>query len=284
MNELELIGRLLPYLTRPGGEVVVAAGQDDAAAWQEPDGSYVVASCDSSVEGVHFDLHVQQPEDVGWRALAFALGDLAAKGALPTYGLVSLAIPREWEPDTAVGIYRGLAGLAAEVELKLLGGDTTSAPAASVLTLALLGRTQLRPVPRSAARPGWAVGVTGPLGGASLQWSRPRPLLQRGVELAAAGLCCGDISDGLLREMDKFAQAAGVGARLELEKVPRLPGVSPEQALASGEEVELVCCGPDPLPAGLHVVGELSTDNRVVVLGADGEEVQIEERGYDHFA
>jgi thiamine-monophosphate kinase len=284
MTELELISRLLPHLARAGGDLVIGAGEDDAAAWREPDGSYTVATCDTAVEGVHFDLRRQRPEDVGWRALAFALGDLAAKGALPTYGLAAISVPRGWSPDTVEGIYRAMAGLAAEVGLRLVGGDTTSAPQHGSLSITVLGTTRTRPLPRSAARPGWVVAVTGPLGGAGLGWTRPRPLLERGVELAEAGLCAGDISDGLLRELDKFALAAGVGAILRLDAVPCVEGVDPLQAVASGEEVELVCAGPPPLPAGLHAVGELTGDGRVRVLGPGGRELQVKERGYDHFA
>jgi len=283
MNELDLIRRLVPHLSAPGGDLVIGPGEDDAAAWREADGSYTVATCDTSVEGVHFDLGSQAPDDVGWRALCFALGDLAAKGAAPTYGLVSLSMPRRWDEEVAVGIYRGLAGLAEEVGLRIVGGDTTAAPHEGSLTVALLGSTPVRPVPRSAARPGWPVGVTGPLGGASVAWRRPRPRLRLGAELAAAGLCCGDISDGLVRELDKFAAAAGVGARLRLDAVPRAGGASPERALASGEEVELVCCGP-ALTEGLREVGLLTDDGRVVVVGSDGREVAVRERGYDHFA
>jgi thiamine-monophosphate kinase len=220
---------------------------------------------------------------VGWRALAFALGDLAAKGATPTYGLVSLSMPPEWSLEIVEGVYRGLSALASEVGLKLVGGDTSRAGEAS-LTLALLGRADVRPLPRSAVRAGWWVAVTGPLGGASLLVRRPRPLLARGVELAAAGCCSGDISDGLLRELDKFAMAAGVGGRLELPLVPCAEGVRPEVALASGEEVELVSCGQGPLPTGLIRVGGLTGDQRVIVVDGGGEEVRIEARGYDHFA
>jgi thiamine-monophosphate kinase len=284
MTEIELLRRLLPYLATAEGDLVIGAGEDDAAAWREADGSYTVATCDTSVEGVHFDLGRQTPQDIGWRALAFALGDLAAKGAAPTYGLVSLSLPRGWSAELAEGVYQGMSELAREVGLKLVGGDTTSSPDSASLTLALLGTTLVRPLPRSAARPGWRVAVTGPLGGASLYFRRPRPLLQRGAELAAAGLCCGDVSDGLVRELDKFAEAAGIGARLDLSSVPCAEGASPEQALASGEEVELVCCGPDPLPEGLLLVGELTDSQRVSVVDGSGEEVEVRERGYDHFA
>jgi thiamine-monophosphate kinase len=283
MKELELIARLVPHLAVGGGDLVIGPGEDDAAAWREPDGTYTVATCDTSIEGVHFDLARQRPEAVGWRALCFALGDLAAKGARPTYGLVALSMPRRWDAEVAVDLYRGMAALAAEVGLRLVGGDTTAAPTEGALTIALLGATPVAPVPRSAARPGWLVGVTGPLGGASLAWERPRPRLALGAELAAAGLCCGDVSDGLLTELDKFAAAAGVGARLRLDAVPRAEGASPLAALASGEEVELVCCGPS-LPAAVEPVGELTADGRVVVVDGRGSPVEVEERGYDHFA
>jgi thiamine-monophosphate kinase len=284
VNERQLIERLLPHLARAGGDLLIGPGEDDAAAWREPDGRFTVATCDTAVEGVHFDLARQRPEAVGWRALCFALGDLAAKGARPTYGLVALSLPRRWDAGVAEGIYRGLAGLAAEVGLRLAGGDTTAAPADGSLTLTLLGEASHRPLPRSAVRPGWLVGVTGPLGGASPDQERPRPRLVLGAELAAAGLACGDVSDGLLAELDKFAAAApGVGARLSAGRVPLAEGASPLAALASGEEVELVCCGPF-LPAGVHPVGELTGDGRVVVVDAGGREVEVEERGYDHFA
>jgi thiamine-monophosphate kinase len=216
--------------------------------------------------------------------LCFALGDLAAKGAQPTYGLAALSMPRHWDVEVAVGVYAGMAALAREVGLLLVGGDTTAAPRDGALTLTLLGSMSVPPVPRSAARARWQVGVTGPLGGAGLGWDRPRPRLALGARLAAQGLCCGDVSDGLVMELDKFAAAAGVGARLDLEAVPRAKGASAAQALASGEEVELVCCGPAPLPAELHPVGELTDDGRVVVLDAAGREVEVGERGYDHFA
>src|SRR5215472_12543183 len=266
MKELDLIRRLLSFMSGAGGDLLIGPGQDDAAAWRQPDGTFVVATCDTSVEGVHFDLRRQTAEAVGWRALCFALGDLAAKGAAPTFGLVSLSMPRRWPIDTAVGIYRGLARLADEVGLRVVGGDTTATPNDGSLTFMLLGTTRLTPRPRSSVRPGWLVGVTGPLGAAPL---------------AAAGLCCGDISDGLLIEMDKFAAAAGVGARIVLDAVPRVEGTSPEAAVASGEEVELVCCGPE-LPAVLHAVGELTAESRVVLLDTEGREVAVGNRGYDH--
>ncbi|MFZ0218396.1 MAG: thiamine-phosphate kinase [Candidatus Dormiibacterota bacterium] len=284
MNELDLLGRLLPHLSRRGGDLLIGAGDDDAAAWREPDGFYTVATIDSAVEGVHFDLARQAPFDVGWRALAFALGDLAAKGARPTYGLIALSLPRRWSADVVEDIYRGLDELAQEVGCRLVGGDTTLAPEHGVLTLSLLGFASARPLPRSAVRPGWAIGVTGPIGGAGLDWSRPRPRLRLGAELCAQGLCCGDISDGLVRELDKFAMMAGIGARLELAQVPCVRGVGALDAIASGEEVELVCAALRPLPDDVFEVGEFTAGPPVVVVvDGHGNPVEARRRGWDHF-
>src|SRR5690348_1051963 len=105
MNELEVIRRLLLYMAAAGGDLPIGAGQEDAAVWRQTDGILVVATSATSVEGVHFDLWRRRPAAVGWRALCFALSDLAAKGAAPTFGLVSFSMPRRWPVEVAVGIY-----------------------------------------------------------------------------------------------------------------------------------------------------------------------------------
>jgi thiamine-monophosphate kinase len=262
-GEAEVVRRLLRLL--PSRGLVIGPGEDDAAAWEESDGSFTVATCDASAEGVHFDLAWQSPEDVGWRALVLALGDLAAKGARPTQALVSLSAPRDWELETALGIYRGIAELAGRVGLSVAGGDTTEAQGGAVLTITALGRTATRPLPRSAVRPGWSVAVTGPLGAAAVALSarasfRPEPRLAEGERLNRLGLVCGDISDGLWAEMEKFEAMAGCGCELDGARIPLAPGATLEQALTSGEEAELVCAGPAELleRAGLGRVGILN--------------------------
>jgi thiamine-monophosphate kinase len=263
VGEAELVRRLLPLL--PSHGLLIGPGEDDAAVWEEADGSFTVATCDASAEGIHFDLGWQRPEDVGWRALALALGDLAAKGARPTQALVSLSAPRDWELDTALGIYRGMAELAATVGLSLAGGDTTEVRGGAVLAITALGRSATRPLPRSAARPGWSVAVTGPLGTAALAQVarsslRLEPRFAEGQRLNRLGLVCGDISDGLWNELLKFETMAGCGCELDGSRVPLAPGASLIQALTSGEEAELVCAGPAELVerAGLEPIGVLN--------------------------
>ena len=291
LGELGLLRLLRPHLSGAGLELLIGAGEDDAAAWREPDGSITVATCDSFVEGVHWDLGVLTPEEAGWRSLALTVSDLAAKGAEPSYGLVAFAAPAGYQAAAAEGLYRGLAACAEACRLKLVGGDTTSTPGPASLTVMALGRAAVAPIPRRAARAGWQLAVTGPLGGVAAghadAFRRPRPRLREGAALCAAGLCCGDISDGLVRELDKFAAMAGVGARLNLDAIPLAEGVSREQAAASGEEMELVCAGPAAaiLKAAdlLTVVGELTGDGRVEVVDSGGRPVELQDRGYSHF-
>jgi thiamine-monophosphate kinase len=282
-GEFGLLARIRPYLASE-------AGQDDAAVFAEGEG-FTVASCDMFVEGVHFDLGWMSGQDVGWRSLALALGDLAAKGAAPAWALTSIAIPGSWAVESLTDLYDGMSALAKETGVLIAGGDMSSTEGPAVLSITVVGRTSKRPLARSAARPGWAVAVTGPLGksAVALRERRPLrlvPLLEEGRRLNEGGLCCGDISDGLLREMDKFVAFSGCGCVLRAAEVPVAAGATLEEALTSGEEAELVCVGPEELvrACGLHAFGFLTDDSSVQVLGATGMPMQLEHTGYDHFA
>jgi len=293
LGESELLRRILPYLTTTGYAVV--AGEDDAAVWPslDPDypEDYVVASCDTSVEGVHFDLAWMTAADAGHRALALALGDLAAKGAHPKYALVALAAPNSWSVETVTGLYEGIRRLADRFDIAIAGGDTTAIDGPGVLTLTVLGTTSLVPLARAHVRPGWVVGVTGPLGAAAVALRERRvillePKFEEGSLLNQAELSCGDISDGLVREMEKYAAVSGVGCVIRAAEVPVAAGATIEDALASGEEAELVCVGPEDkvVHAGVRPIGVMTVDPKVRVIGSDGRDLDLEVRGYDHFA
>lgn len=277
-GELALLERIRPY-------VDAQSGRDDAAVI--PDGrAFLVASCDMFVENVHFDFGWMSPQDAGWRSLALALGDLAAKGATPAWALVSAALPEHWTVDRLTGLYEGMAELAHRVGLALAGGDMSAIAGPAVLSITVTGRTDTRPLARAEAKPGWSVAVTGPLGAAAVALRARRnhllvPLLDDGRRLNELGLCCGDVSDGLVREMEKFAAMSGAGCVLRAADVPRAEGASLEDALTSGEEAELVCVGPPELVqrAGLRVVGDMTAEPRVEVAGA-----RVTTTGYDHFA
>jgi thiamine-monophosphate kinase len=278
LGELGLLERIRPYLG-------AGAGNDDAAVIHDGH-RFLVASVDMFVEGVHFDLEWMSVEDAGWRALALALGDLAAKGAQPEWALAALAIPDRWNVDHVTGLYSGMHWLAARWHMPIAGGDLSSTSGPAVLSLTVAGRTETKPLARADARPGWAVGVTGPLGAAAVGLRERRalrlvPLIEEGRRLNRLGLACGDISDGLVREMEKFAAMSDAGCILEAASVPRAEGASVEDALTSGEEAELVSVGPREVidRAGLQVVGELTAGGRVEVIGAE-----LTRTGYDHFA
>ncbi|HSS59924.1 MAG TPA: AIR synthase related protein [Candidatus Limnocylindrales bacterium] len=283
VGELGLLERIKPYLS-------AAAGADDAAVIGDATG-FVVASTDMFVEGIHFDLTWMSAEDVGWRSLALALGDLAAKGADPLWALASVALPKHWPVEHLDGIYRGMAELARRLQLSIEGGDLSAIDGAAVLSLTVAGRTNELPLARAQAQPGWSVAVTGPLGQAAVALRERRPVrlvprIEEGRRLNLLGLCCGDISDGLVREMEKFRAMAGVGCTLWGEDVPRSAGSSMEDALTSGEEAELVCVGPDAAlkAAGLQSIGKLTEDPTIRVIDARGAEMKLRSTGYDHFA
>jgi thiamine-monophosphate kinase len=278
IGELGLLERIKPYLAS-------GAASDDAAVIADATG-FVVASTDMFVEGVHFDLGWMTAEDVGWRSLALALGDLAAKGAQPLWSLVAVAIPEQWTVEHLTGLYSGMAELGRRFHLQIVGGDMSSTAGPAVIALTVVGHTTTAPLARAEARPGWAVAVTGPLGAAAVALRERRalrliPLVDEGRRLNELGICSGDISDGLVREMEKFAAMSGSGCGLAADAVPRAEGASVEDALTSGEEAELVCVGPRKIidKAGLRVVGEITEGARVEVIGAE-----LSSTGYDHFA
>jgi thiamine-monophosphate kinase len=277
LGEARLLELIQPYLSKQ-------AGGDDAAVLGPVD-AFQVLSTDTSVQGVHFDLSWMSAEDAGWRALALALGDLAAKGATPAWALVSLAMPRQWKVDDFVGLFKGMHELASKIGMQIEGGDMSAIEGPAVLSLTVAGHTQIEPLPRRSVRPGWAVGVTGPLGASAVALRerrvlRTEPLIEAGRRLNQWGLCCGDISDGLVRDLEKFAQMARIGFRLDASRVPVADGASLDDALTSGEEVQLLCVGPEERvrDAGLEPIGAMK-ERGFTILGVDGAP-----HGYDHFA
>ena len=277
-GELALLERIKPYLA-------AGATGDDAAVVADATG-FLVVSTDMYVEGVHFDLNWMTAEDAGWRSLALALGDLAAKGAEPAWVLSSIAMPETWSEGALSGLYKGMSLLGQTYKLAIIGGDMSATDGPAVLSLTVAGRTDRMPLARAQARAGWSVGVTGPLGAAAVALRERRsirlePRIAEGRRVNSLGLACGDISDGLVRELEKFRAMANVGFILEAADVPVADGASVDEALTSGEEAELVCVGPEDVVrgAGLHVVGRSTVEPELIVVGSE-----LETTGYDHFA
>jgi len=292
-----------------------AAELGDDCALVSLDDVTLAVSIDCSYEGVHFRTEWLTFEEIGWRAGAAALSDLAAEGAKPLGVLVSLGLPadnREPTTDPAAEIMAGIAAVAKSVGAKVLGGDLIKADK-YLVDVCVLG-TAPQPVRRAGARPGDALWVTGTLGGARLalqrlqtgrplegplrgRFAHPEPRVAAGQWLAAQGATALiDLSDGLSSDAGHLAAASRVGVEIALERVPCWPGVDPLSAVASGEEYELLVAMPaafgDARARGFpqQFGGPLT---RIGVCGSGpGGGVRFTDRGqpvavpagYDHFA
>jgi thiamine-monophosphate kinase len=245
MREFELLAEL------ERRRLVVGVDHDAAVV----DG--LVVTQDTLVEGVHFRFDLLDWHELGYRAAAVNISDLAASGAEPLALLVSLGAP---ELDGAVALYEGLA----EAGVPVRGGDTTRALEV-VVTVTALGRSERVPG-RAGARPGDLVVVTGPLGaaGAGFRDGRlPRPPLrvEEGKRLAHVATAMLDVSDGLGPDAGHIAERSGVRIALDLDAVPLAPGATLAD-LGFGEDYELLATTPDP--AGFTVIGRVEAGSGVV--------------------
>ncbi|MBD0329823.1 MAG: thiamine-monophosphate kinase [Thermoleophilia bacterium] len=215
--------------------------EDDAAAFT---GGLVVTQ-DALVEGVHFRLDWLSWRELGFRAAAVNVSDLAASGAEPEALIVSLGAPAEVAVADVLALYEGIA----EAGVPVRGGDTTRAERL-YLSVTALGRSDRVPG-RGGARPGDLLVVTGPLGasGAAFRegrYVRPPLRVAEGRRLAAVASAMLDLSDGLARDAGHVARRSGVLCAIELDRVPLAPGATVED-LAFGEDYELLAATPEPL-------------------------------------
>jgi thiamine-monophosphate kinase len=236
----------------------------------------VVATQDALVEGVHFRLDWLSWRELGYRAAAVNLSDLAASGAAPLGLLVTLAAPGETEVEDVLALYEGIA----ETGVRVVGGDTTAAPSVSISATAI-GRSERVPG-RTGARPGDAVIVTGPLGAAGAAFKResyvrPPLRLAEGARLARTANALMDISDGIAVDAGHIARRSGVRIVIELDRVPRAPGAELDD-LGFGEDYELLAATTDPQT--FPVVGRVE-DGEGVELLLHGEPYAL--TGWEHY-
>lgn len=268
LSELGELG-LLAELEQRG----LARGIENDAAQLE--GNLVVTQ-DALVEGVHFRLDWTTYRDLGYKAAAVNLSDLAASGAEPEALLVSLGAPEETELDDVLELYAGLN----EPGVPIAGGDTTRA-GSLYLTVTALGRS-MRVPGRDGARPGDLLVVTGPLGAAGAAFragrhARPPLRLEEGRRLAAAAHALIDVSDGLATDAGHLAHRSGCRLEIELDLVPLAQGATVDD-LGFGEDYELLAATADPLE--FVVIGHCAVGTGVEIR-LDGNPVALS--GWDHF-
>jgi thiamine-monophosphate kinase len=275
---------------------------DDAAVWSFDSDSLVLAT-DMLMEGVHFDLLQASPEQVGRKALAVNLSDLAAMAAIPQAALVSLALPRKQGIDFAMRMMSGLLELAEQFEVSLIGGDTNLWEGPLVINVAVAGTPGPRgPISRGGAKPGDQIFVTGPLGGS--REGRHLDFVPRVREALALSELVRlhamiDLSDGLVADLRHLLDASNVGCRLFANRIPVSPGVifsltevsSLDRALGDGEDFELLFAVSNRDAAALarqtqvhcHHVGEIVNDpSKRVLVRYDGTEHPLPDVGWTH--
>ncbi len=274
LGERGLIRRIRRTIGSPTPGVRVGIG-DDAAVLELTPGAYLLATTDLVIEDVHFRRRAAGPADIGWKAMAVNLSDIAAMGGTPLFALVALACPEKTDVEEVDQFYEGLADAARPHGVRIVGGDTSTSPAGWIANVTLLGEMTGRPRLRSDARAGDRIAVLGDLGraaaGLAALEAEARPPLPdevladvtrahlRPVARVAEGKWLGvadgvhamiDLSDGLATDLVHVAFESGVAARVELARLPFAPstravagalGLDPlELAATGGEDYELL--------------------------------------------
>ena len=308
LGEFELIERIAQLAGRSAGPSPVLGIGDDAAILRLRAGEDAVVTTDTLVEGVHFRFATQAARTLGRRALAANLSDLAAMGARPLGCTLALAAPASLEVEWVLEVVRGLLALARRHACPLVGGDVTRARQTQ-LAIGVTGAVARgRALTRHAARPGDRILVTGTLGGAALELALaerglsrvrrvPEPRVAAGRALArlrGAGACI-DVSDGLLVDLRHVLDASGVGAELDLSRIPTprgfaaacaRAGLPPERlAQSGGEDYELLFTVRASAPSAAQLSRRLGV--RVTEIGRvrrrDQDRVSARPAGWRHF-
>ena len=291
---------------------------DDCAVMPSGDGE-LLFSTDLLMEGVHFLRNESSAEDIGWKAAAVNLSDIAAMGGTPVATFLSIALPKDAQGDWAERFIEGYAQISRMYDVPLLGGDTTSSLRDIAVNVGILGRCPSgKRAMRSGAKPGETIYVTGHLGDSAgglqailkgidrndmvqtliAHHKRPVPRVNEGRALMDSGKVGAmmDISDGIASDLRHIMKASGVGAVVRLDRLPcsrQLLDVCKEHgwdiyelATSGGEDFELLLTGPEGLENELDIplypIGHITSGNELKWT-IDNEEADQEFIGYKHF-
>ena len=310
MNEFELIARLTRELPT-NKSVVTGAGDDCAVLDLGVADKLILFKTDAVVEGFHFTQETP-PEQIGRKALARGLSDIAAMAGTPTAALVTIALPEKFEVEFVAKIYGGLNALAREHGVAIVGGETTTNPGRILISIALLGTVPRgKQILRGGAKTGDAIFVTGELGGSLAEKHldfEPRLAEARWLAEHFSIHAMLDLSDGLAGDLRHILQASGVGAEILKSAVPvsraaklRARNSSAAKpafaaALTDGEDFELLftVAGKDAVKLldawkkkfpklKLSCIGKIVAGDGILIRDKTGSH-QLNAHGYVHFA
>jgi thiamine-monophosphate kinase len=318
LGEFRLIDLLAKMVGRGDERLLIGIG-DDAAAWRGDD-SIQLATVDSFIEGVHFTPETTPWPDVGWKALAVNLSDIAAMGGIPRYALVSLSLPDNSQVEDVAALYNGMLKLAKQYGVTIVGGDISRAPLVAI-SITVLGSSPTKKIlTRSSAQVGDIVAVTGQLGAAAAglellknkshpdpeteshlknAFLHPTPRIAEGLLLVEQGVKTAiDISDGLVADLGQICKASQVGARIEVENVPVEPAVKSafgkralELALSGGEDYELLFTARSEIVERVRkaasvpvtAIGEITAGKGLSLVDKEGNPFKLKKTGWEHF-
>ena len=296
LGERGLIERIRRMLPSPPPDLLVGPG-DDAAVVRPERGAFGILTTDALVEGVHFDFSFSTPTDVGHKALAINLSDVASMGGTPRFALLSLMIPASCSLEAFDGLLEGFLTLAGRSRVAVAGGNISRSPGPLVVDVTVTGSARPRKIlTRAGGRPGDRLYVSGTIGASSagLWWlqrhagagevaepdgavlecvqrhRRPEPRVRLGAVIGRtrAANACMDLSDGLADAIRQVAEASGTGARIEADRLPIDQGAREifsgagkdpvESALAGGDDYELLFAVPARFKGRFRAAGRLA--------------------------
>ncbi len=316
VSEQELLAAIRRVLSGAAPDVVVGVG-DDAAVVASGSGELVLTT-DALVEGSHFSRATASARDIGYKAIAVNVSDIAAMGASPRFALCALTLSDAVDAAWVMELFGGMLEACDEHALRLVGGNLALGPEVTVAVTVTGEVAPGRAITRAGARPGEVIVVTGSFGGAAaglrlssgrtppsdeeraaiVRHTRPIPRIGEAGVLARFGASAMiDVSDGLGLDLSRLCAASGVGARIRLADVPIGPAATLDDALGGGEDYELVATLPDEASADgareeldeafgvpLAEIGVIVVEPGLVAIGTTGHEAPLDPAGWDHFA
>ena len=316
LGEFGLIDLLSKEIGKPSGNVMVGVGDDAAVIEILNPKSEIrnkseirksklqLITTDTLIENIHFKVKKTSFFDLGHKALAINISDIAAMGGVPTYAVVSIGANKRFPVKKIKELYRGLRTLAKKHQIDIVGGDTVQSPRDLMISITLLGEVEKENLLlRSTARVGDAILVTGGFGGPAaekfkIQNSKFKIRLNEAGVIAKSHLATAmiDSSDGLVRSVLEICKASKVGARIWTDSVPRAKKATLEQALYGGEEYELVFTVPRARAMKLQQLIEKKTKTKIAIVGeivGKGQGIKLvdprgavsplQKKGYEHF-